>query len=112
MIESYDFGAMAVDGQKYTADLIILPGKIKSDWWRREGHKLALEDLKDVFLEDIEVLVVGTGFYGLMKVGEAVKQAATARGLTLHIEKTEKATRVFNELFSRKKTAGAFHLTC
>jgi hypothetical protein len=112
MIESYDFGAMAVDGQKYTADLIIFPGKIKSDWWRREGHKLTLEDLEGVFQEDIEVLVVGTGFYGLMRVEEDVKQAAQARGLTLHIEKTKKATQIFNEFSSRKKTAGAFHLTC
>lgn len=112
MIESCDFGAMVVDGKKYTADLIILPQKIKPDWWRKEGHKLTLEDLEEVFKDDIEALVVGTGFFGLMKVQEDVVQAAHLKGLSLRIEKTKKAAQVFNELFPHKKTAGAFHLTC
>jgi len=112
MIESYDFGAMVVDGQKYSADLIISPLKVESSWWRKEGHKLALEDLAEVFKEEIEDLVVGTGFFGLMKVQEDVIEAARLKGLSLHIEKTKKAAQIFNELFSRKKTAGAFHLTC
>jgi len=112
MIESCDFGAMVVNGQKYTADLIIFPRKVKSAWWRKEGHKLAVEDLEDVFKEDIEALVVGTGFFGLMKVQEDVKQAAHLKGLSIHIEKTKKAAQIFNELVFQKKTAGAFHLTC
>lgn len=112
MIESYDFGTMVVDGQKYTADLIIFPEKINSAWWRKEGHKLALEDLEEVFKDDIEALVVGTGFFGLMKVQEDVIQAAHLKGLSLQIEKTKKAAQIFSKLSSQKKTAGAFHLTC
>jgi hypothetical protein len=112
MIETYEFGAMVVDGRKYSADLIILPRKINSVWWRKEGHKLALEDLENVFKEDIETLVIGTGFHGLMKVQEDVIEAARLKGLSLHIEKTKKAAEIFNQLSSQKKTAGAFHLTC
>jgi hypothetical protein len=112
MIESYDFGAMVVDGQKYTADLIISPQKINSAWWRMEGHKLVLKDLEDVFKQDIEALVIGTGFFGLMKVQEDVIEAARLKRLSLHIEQTEKAVQIFNKLFLQTKTAGAFHLTC
>ncbi len=112
MIQSYAFGAMVINGQEYTADLIVFPEKIHPAWWRKEGHKLALEDLGDVFKENIEALVIGTGFFGLMKVEQVVLDAARAKGLVLHIEKTEKAVQIFNRLISQKKTAGAFHLTC
>jgi hypothetical protein len=112
MIESYDFGAMVVDGMKYTADLILLPGRIKSSWWRKEGHKLALEDIEDILREDIEVLVIGTGFFGLIKVSSEVSQAVQSKGIVFRIEKTKQATLIFNEFAVHKKTAGAFHLTC
>lgn len=112
MIESYSFGQMVVDGRAFTADLIVFPGRIKDSWWRKSGHKLCLEDLKDVVNEDFEVLVVGTGFYGIMKVEEEVKNFARSKGIDLVAEKTKEAVDSFNELSAKKKTIGAFHLTC
>jgi hypothetical protein len=112
MIESYSFGRMVVDGQPYTSDLIIFPEKINNSWWRKSGHKLCLEDLEDVFQEKPEVLIIGTGYYGLMKVGEEVNGETRAKGIMLIIEKTEKAVKSFNESASKKRTIGAFHLTC
>ena len=47
-----------------------------------------------------------------MKVEDEVKQQARSRGIELIIEKTEEAVRKFNELYTKKKTIGAFHLTC
>jgi len=112
MIESYSFGQMVIDGRTYTSDLIIFPEKINESWWRKSGHNLCLEDLEDVFKEELEVLVIGTGFYGLMNVEEKVKSLAQSKGVTLIIEKTKKAVQDFNEFASKKKTIGAFHLTC
>jgi len=112
MIQNYAFGAMVIDGQEYSADLIVFPQKINPAWWRKEGHRLAVVDLEDVFKENIEALVIGTGFFGLMKVEQDVLDAARAKGLVLHVEKTEKAVQIFNRLISQKKTAAAFHLTC
>jgi len=112
MIESYSFGIMVIDGQKYKSDLIIFPEGIRSSWWRITGHKLCLKDLESVIKEEPEALVIGTGFTGLMKVEEEVKKYAQEKGITLIIEKTKKATQRFNELSPTKKTIGAFHLTC
>jgi hypothetical protein len=112
MIEKCEFGLMVVDGKEYRADLVILPRSIKSNWWRRQGHELALADLDDVIQEDIEALVVGTGFSGLMRVSEEVTGAARARGLDIQIRKTPEAVRIFNNILPEKKAAGAFHLTC
>ncbi|HUU38134.1 MAG TPA: MTH938/NDUFAF3 family protein [Candidatus Desulfaltia sp.] len=112
MIEHYEFGRMRVDGRSFLADLIILPQMIRASWWRQEGHRLVRADLEDVFREELQVLVVGTGFFGLMKVDEDVKRAAREKGLELHVDKTKKAAALFNRLAGRKRTAGAFHLTC
>ena len=112
MIDSYSFGRMEVDNQTYTSDLIIFSDRIQSSWWRKTGHRLCLEDLDDVFSEDLEVLVIGTGFSGLMKVEDDVKHKARVTGVELIIDKTEKAAQRFNDICVSKQTIGAFHLTC
>ena len=112
MIESYSFGRMVVEGKVFASDLIIFPEKIHESWWRESGHRLCLEDIEDVFKTQPEVLVVGTGFSGLMKVEEDVRQYAQAKGVHLIIEKTKKAVERFNKISSQKRTVGAFHLTC
>ena len=112
MIETYHFGLIVIKGQKYTSDLIIFPDRIQSSWWRESGHRLSLKDLESALKEEPEILVVGTGFTGLMKVQEEVKKYAREKEITLIIEKTKKATQRFNEFSLAKKTIGAFHLTC
>jgi hypothetical protein len=112
MIESYAFGRMDVDGRTYTSDLIIFPDRVNDSWWRKSGHNLCLADIEDVLKEKPEVLVVGTGFYGIVSVEEEVKSHAQSQGIELIIEKTKKAAQSFNEFASKKKTIGAFHLTC
>jgi hypothetical protein len=66
MIDSYDFGRITINGRSYDQDLIIFPDKIKAGWWRKEGHRLQMEDLDDVLESEPEVLIVGTGYYGEM----------------------------------------------
>jgi len=45
-------------------------------------------------------------------VEEEVKSQAQSQGIELIIEKTKKAVQSFNKFASKKKTIGAFHLTC
>ena len=45
-IEGYSFGSISVDGRRYKSDLIIYPDRVRSDWWRKEGHQLQLEDIR------------------------------------------------------------------
>ena len=112
MIESYAFGRMVISGKAYTSDLIIFPDRVDPSWWRKSGHQLCLEDLKDILQEDLEVLVLGTGYMGVMKVEEEVTQYTKSHGIELIIEKTKKAVERYNSIFKQKKTIGAFHLTC
>lgn len=117
MITHYSFGRLTYKNQTYTRDLIILISpseeKIFSNWWRKEGHLLQVEDLEEVFTFKPQYLIVGTGASGVMRVDEKVREKAKALGIILEAYPTEKAVKRFNELLEQKVSlAGAFHLTC
>ncbi|MBS7636212.1 Mth938-like domain-containing protein [Candidatus Bathyarchaeota archaeon] len=115
MIESYDFGVMIIDGKRYTSDVIVFPEKVISGWWRKEGHRICVEDLREVLNHRPlpEVLVVGTGYSGLVKVTSEVNDALKEHGIKLIAQPTGEAYKTFNELLRvGKVVAGAFHLTC
>lgn len=110
-INSYRFGEMVVDGRRYTRDLVIRDGAVLPDWWRREGHRLALEDLKKHLSKKYEVIIVGTGASGMMEVPEEVERYLMSKTSRLVIERTAEASREYNESGGRRVLA-AFHLTC
>lgn len=112
-IDSYSFGSMTVDGKPYEADLIIFPDRIKSNWWRKEGHSLGIEDLDEVINYKPEILVVGKGASSCMGIPSSTKKALKEKQIDLIDENTEIATRLFNEQIKKcKRIVGAFHLTC
>ncbi len=112
MISEYDFGRIVVNGQRYNSDLIILPDRLIDNWWRQEGHRLAVADLQEVIAADVEVLVVGTGRFGAMKVPPETVQALQAHRIQCEIAPTEQACQIFERLHNQKPTAAALHLTC
>jgi hypothetical protein len=112
-IDSYSFGSMIVNGKIYNQDLIVFPDKIISSWWRQEGHFLKVEDLDEVLSYKPEILVVGTGASGVMKISESVREKLKKSSITLIDLNTSQAYKVFNgKIAEGKKVAGAFHLTC
>ncbi len=113
MIEFYDFGTIVINGKRYTNDVIVFLDRVKDRWWRKEGHQLAIKDLQEVLKAKPQVVVVGTGYSGLMKVSTEVRQHLDEQGISLVIEKTADAAKTFNELVhSGEKVVAALHLTC
>jgi len=76
------------------------------------GHQLCLEDIAEVIAENPEVLVVGTGASGLVRVLPRVKQSLEARGIKLIAEPTSEACNIYNRLCHSQRVVGARHLTC
>lgn len=112
MIEKYSFGYMTINGQPYDHDVLVSPGEVKK-WWRKDGHNIAKEDLKKALEMNPEIIVIGTGASGMMKVAKEVQNYITTKKIEVAIEVTEKAKDVYNQLEGHgKKVAGLFHLTC
>ncbi len=112
-IEDYSFGRIVISGKTYTSDVKIILEKIVPNWWRKEGHYLYLEDIEDILASEAEILVVGTGAYGVMKIDPSVREACAQKGIRLEAFNTAEAVKRFNALAEAgEKVAGAFHLTC
>jgi hypothetical protein len=110
-LEDYSFGRLVVDGREHTRDLVVLPDRVVSDWWRRDGHSLAMEDLDEVLDELPARLVVGVGAYGRLRPDPEVIAALERRGVQVECLPTDAAVRRYGELDERQ-TAAALHLTC
>lgn len=112
MIEYYQFGYIVIDGKRYTSDMIIYLDKIDSHWWRKEGHLLLPEDLKEVVKQNPEVLVVGTGDSGFMRVPSTTQRWVQSCGIETRVKPTQSACQIYNQLCKTKKTIAVLHLTC
>jgi len=115
LIESYEFGAIVINGKGYTSDVIVLPERVIDGWWRKEGHKVHIEDIEEILKQEPkpEVLVLGTGYYGLVEIPWEIENTLKSHGIELVAQPTKEACQTFNEILkSNKLVAGAFHLTC
>jgi hypothetical protein len=113
MVLQYEDICLRVDSKRYCKDLKILGGEVNGHWWRKEGHRVDVEDLRDLLSGEPDIIVIGTGYAGLMEVSERLRRVLTDRNIELIEEVTPEAVKVFNKIQSRaRKIAGAFHLTC
>ena len=110
-LEGYSFGRIVVDGEEQTRDLIVLPGRVVTNWWRREGHSLAVEDLGEVEGELPDKLILGTGAHGQLRPPRPVIEELERRGIDVEVLRTADAVRRYGEL-DEERTAAALHLTC
>jgi hypothetical protein len=110
-LDDYSFGRLVVDGEVHERDLIVLPNRVVSNWWRRKGHSLAIEDLDEVLDELPERLILGCGADGQLKPPTAVIEELERRGIDVEALRTAEAVRRYGELDERR-TAAALHLTC
>jgi hypothetical protein len=110
-LESYQFGRVLVDGREETRDVIVLPGRVVRNWWRKDGHSLVIEDLEEVLEELPNRLVVGTGASGQMQPDPKLLDVLRQRGIRVDVERTDKAIELFGEL-DPAMSAAALHLTC
>ena len=110
-IEGYRFGHVVVDGEEQTRDVVVLPDRVVTNWWRADGHVLVLSDLDEVLEELPGRLLVGTGAYGQMRPEPETLEQLRKRGIEVEALPTGEAVRRYRELDPRR-TAAALHLTC
>ena len=108
---------MIVNSESITPDLMILPsGHILKNWRRKKGHLLAYDDIQPIVDATPEVLIVGTGAFGLMKIDpnliETLKTITKNPLKLIHLRTGQATERYQREIQDNKKIAACFHLTC
>jgi hypothetical protein len=112
-IDSYEFGRIVIDGVAYNNDCLILGGGVRPNWWRKQGHVLSIEDVQPIIEAKPQVLIIGTGASGMMKVPAEIQKLLTEHKIEIEMLSTARAVERFNELSqSEANVAAALHLTC
>lgn len=113
MIDQYSFGTITIQNKTYTSDLKIINGHVPPDWWRKSGHSVGIDDIQDILNAEPDVIVIGSGSSGLMKIGEQLRERCKFDGIEIIAEPTSKAIETFNQMVADGgNVAGGFHLTC
>ncbi len=113
-IENCAFGELTVRGTRYATDLVILPdGTVRDGWRRREGHRLAFDDLAALLAAQPRKLVVGSGYYGRMAPEDGLAGRLERMGISMTVAPTCSAAERYNGMWGREEgVAACFHLTC
>ena len=111
-IDAYQFGQITISGETYQKDVIILPGRLITGWLREEGHLLQEADLVEILTAKPDLLIIGQGANGRMRVAEDVEPALKAAGIAWSAMPSAQACQEFNRKARECNAAAALHLTC
>lgn len=113
MINSYDFGKINIDGKEYTHDLIIHTNSEIEDWWRQDSHNVTKEEVEPIIRDSPEMVIIGTGYSGIMRVSKEAREVLKSSGVEVIIEDSRKACEDYNKFTEGdEKVVIALHLTC
>lgn len=110
-IDSYRFGEIVINGKRYSHDVMVFPACV-TRWWRKTGHEVAVADLNEIIAAGPEILIIGTGAYGAVRILPETESFVASKGIKLIAVPSQQACERYNELRSKHQVAAAFHLTC
>ncbi len=116
-IEKYKFGVMRIAGETYEHDVLLRwDGKVRRRKSRLSkkvfgtGHKVSLDEAKQIYKKGAELLIFGTGRYGKVQLSDEAQRYFEKRGVRTVLAPTGEAIKCWNE--AKGKVIGLFHLTC
>ncbi len=116
-IDRYNFGFIVIDGKQYLHDVLILPdGTVKERESSKAGfgsHKIVWGDVAKIVNEQPQVIVIGTGASGCVKLSLDAGVKLRKANLNLLVLPSFKAVEKFNQLTQEgKRVAALIHITC
>jgi len=110
-IDSSYFGHIMVSGKDFEHDIVLFwDGEILE---RKSNHLFTINNFNDLIMKEPEVVVIGTGTGGGMKIDSEIHTKASIEGIELFVGKTPEAVEEFNkQMKNHKKVAAVIHVTC
>jgi hypothetical protein len=110
-IDSTKFGEITINGKPYDSDMTLFwNGRLS---YRSKEHVIELGEFMKILKAGPEMVVIGKGQEGVMKIAREVLEWAKTKKVELYTENTPKAAEMFNAFVKNgKKVVGIFHVTC
>ncbi len=113
MIDNFSFGKIEIDCKKFSKDIIIYPdGNIQDSWWRKSGHDLCQDDIKELIKSKPQIIIAGTGNPGLMKPDSQLEKHLANNNIEFKALPTKEAVQFYNRQHKEKRVGACFHLSC
>jgi hypothetical protein len=116
-LEGTGFGWIDVDGERISHDILIrLDGEVikRKKKLSKEiygtSHTISQTEAEYIYQEGAELLLIGGGQFGRVKLSPEAAAYFGSKGLEVQIQKTPQAAKRWNETPSG--TIGLFHITC
>ena len=109
---------ITVNGQPHNfKDCKVWPGGAKEWDWSLTGthHQTGIQpaDIDEILEQGIEVMVLSRDIELMLQTCAETEQLLRAKGIEYHIEETNRAVTLFNQLMQQdKRVGGIFHSTC
>lgn len=116
-INSTSFGSITVDKESYDHDIIItINGDVKKRKKKLSravygtSHTISLDEIKYVYQDGSEGMVIGTGQYGVAKLSDKASEFLRNRDCRIILKSTPDAIQEWNK--TEGNWIGLFHITC
>ena len=109
-IDSFEFERVVIQGEEYNSDILISPDGYISKWDREEEHTIKLVDIEGVLTHRPDLIVIGTGTIGNLKLTEDVEPFLGEKNIEVIAYKSEKAIDMYRQLRSQHRVLLLLHI--
>ncbi|GAH07788.1 unnamed protein product, partial [marine sediment metagenome] len=93
-INGTKFGEITINGKPHDSDMTVYwNGKMS---YRTKEHTIELGEFIELLKAGTEIVIIGTGQVGVVKIMPEVVQWAEDKKVAIYTEKTPKAAEIFN----------------
>lgn len=115
-ITNLSWGRIEVENHSTFKDVKLSPKWVREWNWRETGTQhspgIQYSDIKELLADQIDVIVLSRGVLGRLKVAKALIGHLESEGLEVHVHKTNKAVKIYNDLIISRKVGALIHTTC
>jgi hypothetical protein len=116
-ITHLSWGRLEIEGQDDSfKDAKLFPGGAREWDWNETGtnHEPGIQptDVEELLERGATSVVLSKGFYGRLRVRPETLRKLVNRNVTVHVEQTGEAVRVYNVLSKDEMVGALIHSTC
>ena len=115
-ITKLSWGKVEIDGNQVFKDVKLFPGGCRKWNWRDTGTEhspgIQYSDVQELLDNGANPVILSRGVLGRLKVSKELIDKLVSDGIIVHILKTNKAVKLYNELLKTEKVGALIHTTC
>ena len=115
-ITKLSWGKIEMDGNQVFKDVKLFPGGCRKWNCRDTGtvHSPGIQysDVQELLDNGANPVILSRGVLGRLKVSKELIDKLVSDGIIVHILKTNKAVKLYNELLKTEKVGALIHTTC